>query len=129
MKIKNFRKPTEAELEILQILWKKHPATVKYVHEQLKKNKNVGYTTALKFMQIMTEKKLLDRFEEGRKHIYSPAVDEKEMQYMLLDGFLNSAFGGSASKLVVQLLGNYRPNKDELDKIKKLINNLEGEEK
>lgn len=127
MNKKNKKNPTQAELEILQILWKKHPETVRYVYEELNKIKEIGYTTALKLMQIMIEKKLLIRYGKGRQHTYSPAIEQEQMQHSLLDKFLNSAFGGSASKLVMQTLGNYKPSREELKKIKDLIKSLEGE--
>ena len=126
---KRFKSPTQAELEILKILWIKHPETVRYVFEQLNKTKGIGYTTALKLMQIMTEKNLLKRHGEGRRHTYSPAVKEEHMQQKLLDKFLNSAFSGSASKLVLQTLGNYKPSEKELTEIKNLIEKLEREKK
>ena len=124
---KKFKIPTPAELEILKILWLKHPETVRYVYEQLNKTKEVGYTTALKLMQIMTEKNFLKRHGKGRRHTYSPTVKQEHMQQKLLDKFLNSAFGGSASKLVLQTLGNYKPSEKELTEIKNLIEKLERE--
>lgn len=127
MATKTKKNPTQAELEILQILWGKNPETVRYVYEELNKVKEIGYTTALKLMQIMTEKKLLIRYGEGRRHTYAPAIKQEQMQHNLLDKFLNSAFGGSASKLVMQTLGNYKPSGEELKKIKELIKSLEGE--
>ena len=128
MSDKNLKGPTQAELEILQILWKKYPSTVKYVHEELNKTKKVGYTTALKLMQIMTGKKLLIRHGEGRKHTYTPAQKKEPMQQKLLDKFLNRTFGGSASHLVLQALGQYKPSKEELAEIKDLIKSIEEEE-
>jgi len=127
MTTKDHRGPTQAELQILQILWKNYPSTVKYVHKELNKTKNVGYTTALKLMQIMTEKKLLIRHGEGRKHTYEPAQKKEPMQQKLLDRFLNLTFGGSASHLVLQALGQYKPSRAELAEIKELIKSIEEE--
>lgn len=119
-------KPTEAELEILQILWKHGPSTVRFVHEQLAKKKDIGYTTTLKNMQNMVQKNMLDRDEESRSHVYKAALKQQETQKMLLDRFLDTAFGGSAGKLVMQALGNKKTSKEELQQIKDLINKLEG---
>jgi BlaI family penicillinase repressor len=122
-------RPTEAELEILQILWKHGPCTVRYVNDQLNQKKTVGYTTTLKIMQIMFEKKLLERDESTRSHLYRAVVKEKETQGLLLDRFLDTAFGGSALKLVMQALGNHKASKEEISQIRDLLDNLEGAKK
>jgi BlaI family penicillinase repressor len=122
-------KPTEAELEILQILWKHGPCTVRFVNDKLNRKKTVGYTTTLKIMQLMFEKKLLKRDETTRSHLYSAAAREKETQGLLLDRFLETAFGGSALKLVMQALGNHKASKEEISQIRELLDNLEGEKK
>ncbi len=119
-------KPTEAELEILQILWQHGPSTVRFVHEQLAEKKDIGYTTTLKNMQNMVQKNILTRDEESRSHIYIPVLQQQETQKMLLDRFLDMAFGGSAGKLVMQALGDQKTSKEELQQIKDLINKLEG---
>ncbi|UCG27129.1 MAG: BlaI/MecI/CopY family transcriptional regulator [Bacteroidales bacterium] len=119
-------KPTEAELEILQVLWENGPSTVRFVNERLSMKKRVGYTTTLKIMQIMTDKNLVRRNEDGRSHIYRAVMEREETQGLLLDRFLHSTFGGSAMKLVVQALGNHKPSKDELEQIKELIKQIEG---
>ena len=118
-------KPTQAELEILQILWAYGPSTVRFVNEKLKGERNVGYTTSLKVMQIMTDKGILDRYKESRTHIYSALVEEKETKNQLIDKFVTSLFGGSASGMVLQALGNHECSTEELDEIKKLIENIE----
>ena len=120
-------KPTEAELEILQVLWKHEPATVRLVNEELNKKRKVGYTTTLKIMQLMTGKKMVAREGQGRKHLYTSLIKEKETQEVLLDKFLSTAFGGSAMKLVMQALGNHKTSKDELKKIKDLIDTIEND--
>jgi len=120
-------KPTDSELQILQILWREGQATVREVNDELNKLKRVGYTTTLKIMQIMNEKSLLKRKKEGRTHVYIPMVKEEETQKFLLDKFLLSAFGGSAGKLVMQALGNHKSSHDELNEIKNLIDKIENE--
>ena len=126
------KKPTASELKILQILWKNQPCTIRFVHEQLNKdkpeNKQARYTGTLKMMQLMFEKKMLQREIKGRKHYYKAIAKEKETQSALLDRFLQTAFGGSAMKLVMQALGNHTTSKEELDKIKALIKKIEGEQ-
>ena len=122
-------KPTEAELEVLQILWKHGPCTVRFVNDQLNEKKTVGYTTTLKIMQIMFEKDLLRRDEKARSHLYRAAAKEKDTQRLLLDRFLETAFGGSAVKLVMQALGNHKASKEEIARIRELLDNLEGDKK
>jgi BlaI family transcriptional regulator, penicillinase repressor len=119
-------KPTEAELEILQVLWEHGETTVRFVNKRLNKDKETGYTTTLKIMQIMTEKGLLLRNTAERSHLYSAAVRKEDMQNRLLDKFLNTVFGGSAMKLVMQALGSQETSKEELDAIKKMIEKMEG---
>ncbi|MEM1137572.1 MAG: BlaI/MecI/CopY family transcriptional regulator [Bacteroidota bacterium] len=119
-------KPTDAELEVLQVLWKKGAATVKEVYELIAKTKEIGYTTTLKIMQNMYEKKLVKRKPEGRGHIYEALVSEEDTQKKLLDRFLNTAFGGSAMKLVMSALGNHKATKEEIESIRKLLNQKEG---
>ncbi len=118
-------KPTQSELEILQIIWDNGPSTVRFVNDKLNERKKTGYTTALKLMQIMLEKNLLSRNEKSRVHIYYPVVQKEEIQSQLLDRFLENTFSGSAHKLVMQALGNHKPSKSELEEIKKLIDELE----
>ena len=125
MKKKLSPKPTEAELEILQILWDSGPATVRFVNDKLNLRKEVGYTTTLKIMQIMAEKNLLARDEENKSHIYSAVYKKDETQKVLLDKFLESTFGGSASKLVLQALGNRKTSKKEIEEIRKFLDEIE----
>jgi predicted transcriptional regulator len=129
VKKKSSPKPTEAELEILQILWDSGPTTVRFVNDKLNLKKEVGYTTTLKIMQIMTEKNLLARDEENKSHIYSAVYKKDETQKVLLDKFLESAFGGSASKLVLQALGNRKTSKKEIEEIRKFLDEIEGGKK
>src|SRR5215218_1254955 len=117
-------KPTESELEILNILWQKDVATVREVHEQLAKSKDVGYTTTLKLMQIMNDKGLVKRDESMRTHVYQPAVNREKTQKHLLNKMIESLFGGSSTQLVLQALGNGDPkiSNEELEKIQLLLN-------
>ena len=117
--------PTAAELDILNILWKQEPLTVKEIHELICKSKNVGYTTTLKIMQKMTTKGLLKREPNGKSHLYYSSYEKEETRGRLLDRFVDSAFGGSASSLVMQLLGNKKTSKEELDEIKQIIEQME----
>ena len=118
-------KPTDAELEILHVLWQHGPTTVRTVNEQLSKSREVGYTTTLKIMQLMLEKGLVQRDDEGRSHIYRAAVREQDTQGLLLDRFVDATFGGSALKLVMQALGHRRTSPDELAQIRRLLNDIE----
>ncbi|HSG68063.1 MAG TPA: BlaI/MecI/CopY family transcriptional regulator [Bacteroidales bacterium] len=126
---KQKNKPTEAELDILTILWEQGPCSVRYVNDKLNMTRRVGYTTTLKQLQIMHEKGLVSRNTDGRTHIYEAGRDKEETQKQLLDRLLNTAFGGSASKLVMQVLGSHRSSAGELKEIKALIKKLEEEKK
>lgn len=118
-------KPTDAELEILQILWDSGPSSVRYVNENLNINKEVGYTTTLKIMQIMNEKGLTERDTTSRTHVYTAAIKEIAAKNNLLEKFIDSTFQGSAAKLVLQALGNNETTQEELAAIKVMIKNLE----
>jgi len=120
--------PTESELAILQVLWEHAPASVKFVNEILNKEKEVGYTTTLKLMQIMVEKDLLKRKADGKRHLYSPNVKAKAVQKKLLSRFVEATFKGSSSALIMQLLGNKKTSKSELQAIKNLIDELEKDQ-
>ncbi len=125
MTIRKNIEPTGAELEILSILWDKQPLTVREIHEKLSSKKDVGYTTTLKIMQNMTTKGLLERELKGKSHLYTPAYEMEETRENLLNRFLDKAFGGSASSLVMQLLGNSKTSEKELEEIKKVIDQIE----
>lgn len=122
-------KPTESELEVLQVIWEFGSSTVRFINDRLNLNKKVGYTTTLKIMQIMSEKGILSRNTESRTHIYSSLISQDEAQQQMLDKLLKSVFGGSAKNLVIQALGNHKSTKTELEEIKKLIQDLEGGKK
>jgi BlaI family transcriptional regulator, penicillinase repressor len=117
-------KPTESELEILQILWTKGLATVREVHEDLASTKDVGYTTTLKLMQIMHEKGLVKRDDSMRTHVYQAAVNKERTQKHLLGKMIDSLFGGSPTQLVIQALGEHKASPEELEKIQALLNEL-----
>ncbi|MCF8417749.1 MAG: BlaI/MecI/CopY family transcriptional regulator [Melioribacteraceae bacterium] len=125
---KNKYNPTESELEVLKILWTKGPSTVQTVNDELNKSKEVGYTTTLKIMQIMSDKGLVNRTKAGRKHIYNALVNQHAAQKILLEKVLDTAFSGSAMNLVMHALGNTRTSKHELNQIKQLIEKLEREQ-
>jgi BlaI family penicillinase repressor len=117
-------KPTESELEILQVLWEKGTASVREVHEVLAKSKDVGYTTTLKLMQIMFEKGLVKRDATFKTHIYEPQVSRDKTQKHLLNKMIDTLFGGSSTQLVLQALGNHKASDEELEAIQQLLNNL-----
>jgi len=117
-------KPTDSELEILQVLWDKNTATVRDVHEELMKSKDVGYTTTLKLMQIMHEKGLVKRDDSLKTHIYQAAVSRERTQKHLLGKMINTLFGGSPTELVLQALGNHKASPAELEEIQHLLDNL-----
>ena len=118
-------KPTDSELEILNILWTKGPSTVREIHEVLEKNKDAGYTTTLKLMQIMHDKGLLKRDVTNKSHVYTANVSQEKTQGQLVQRMIDNVFNGSASQLVMQALGNYKPNNDELNDIKKYLDEME----
>lgn len=117
-------KPTESELEILQVLWQKGKATVREVHEELVSGKDIGYTTTLKLMQIMNDKGLVERDDSSRTHIYQAATDKENTQRFLLDRFIGNLFGGSSTQLVIQALGSQQVSESDLDQIQSMIDNL-----
>lgn len=117
-------KPTESELEILQVLWDRGAATVREVHEVLSVYKESGYTTTLKLMQIMHEKGIVIRDDSSKTHVYKPNIDKEKTQQQLVGKMVDALFGGSASQLVMQALGSSQASKEELDEIQKLLNNL-----
>jgi BlaI family penicillinase repressor len=116
-------RPTEAELQLLKILWKLGPATVREVHRELEQQRDseVAYTTVLKMLQIMNEKGLVHRDESQRSHIYTPVSSEGEVQGLLVADLLDRAFGGSATRLVMRALAERPADPHELDQIRQLI--------
>ena len=122
-------RPTDAELEILKVLWRRGPSTVREVFETLGESKTTGYTTVLKLMQIMAEKGLVVRDESERAHRYEPAAPEDETQRRLVGDLLRRAFDGSAKKLVMQALSTERASAEELSEIRRMLDELERGER
>ena len=120
-------RPTDAELAILRILWDRGPSTVRQVHDILGLERQAAYTTALKLLQIMTEKGLVERDERDRTHIYRTRLSEETTQRQLVRDLADRAFGGSASKLVMQALATKRASADELRDIRKAIDGARNE--
>jgi len=125
MKNLKVNKATESEMEILKILWEHGSSTVREVHDFLSRNKEAGYTTTLKLMQIMLEKGLLTRNTTNRIHIYSSNVKQELIQKQLVGKIINGMFKGSAAQLIMHALGNHRASKEELDQIKKYLDEIE----
>jgi len=121
----NLPEPTKAELEILQVLWEFGPSTVRFVNDKLNELREVNYTSTLKQMQILTEKGILKRDESQMKHIYIPVEAEEKTKVQLLDRFVNTLYKGSASQLMMQLLGNEKTSKQEIEEIKRLLDSME----
>ncbi len=122
-------RPTEAELEILTVLWSRGPSTVRDVHETIARRKPGQYTTVLKLLQIMTEKGLVRRDEKQRAHVYEAARPREWTQRQLAGDLLDRAFGGSASSLVLGALESRRASRSEIDEIRKLLDGYEGGKK
>ncbi len=123
-------RPTDGELAILRVLWERGPSTVREVQEVMSKRdadrRDVGYTTVLKLLQIMTDKGFVDRDESSRSHIYQVRQSEDETQRQLVDDLLERAFGGSTARLVLQALHARKAGKGELDEIRRLLDDFEG---
>jgi BlaI family penicillinase repressor len=119
-------KPTDSELEILNCLWVAGPSTVRAVHNQLANIKDVGYTTTLKLMQIMHDKGLLYRTEQGRSHIYVALLGKEETQQNLLGRLIQTAFQGSATQVVIQALTNHTTTKEEITEVRRLLDEIEA---
>lgn len=118
--------PTKSELEILQILWRLGPSTVRFINEELNEQKRaVNYSSTLKLMQIMAEKGLLQTDKTNMKHVYSATVEEKKTKGFLLDKFVETMYDGSNSSLMMQLLGNKKTSQKEIDEIRKMLDTLD----
>jgi predicted transcriptional regulator len=128
MDTKAFIKPTEKELEILQILWKEGPVAVKGVHESMGGDQQNGYTTILKLMQIMHEKGLVTRQKSGKLHLYKAVASQEHTRQFIIDKMIHTVFQGSAMQLVMSALGNKKSSKEELTEIKRYLEKLEGGE-
>jgi BlaI family transcriptional regulator, penicillinase repressor len=120
--------PTESELEILQVLWEKGEATVREVHEVLELTRDIGYTTTLKTMQIMTEKGLLDRDTRTRTHVYNPLVTREKTQKQFLNKMIDGLFKGSASRMVIGALDGESLSSEELRELQDYLKQFENGE-
>ncbi len=120
------KQPTDAELGILEVLWRGGPATVRQVHDELKEASGTGYTTVLKLMQIMLEKGLVTRDASSRSHVYSAAVEQAEAQGSLLSDLMSKAFAGSAAQLVMRALSVKPATQGELNEIRALLDELQA---
>lgn len=121
--------PTRAQLEILQVLWKYGPSTVRFVNDQLNRqqNQSLSYTSTLKLMQIMHEKGLVQRDESNMTHVYSALLEEKGTRSIVLKKFVDSVYNGSVKNLMLELLGNEKMNDKDLDTIKEMLRRLDEE--
>ncbi|MBS1766535.1 MAG: BlaI/MecI/CopY family transcriptional regulator [Acidobacteria bacterium] len=126
MASKSLPKPTDGELAILRVLWAHGPCTVRQAFEVLNQDRETGYTTVLKMLQIMTEKGLVSREEEGRGHVYEARLGESQAQKHLVTDLLDKAFEGSALRLVMSALQSKKASKAELDAIRKLLDEHGG---
>ena len=120
--------PTEVELQILSVLWEHGPCSVRQVHETLAEERDTGYSTTLKMMQVMLEKGLLVRDESVRPQLYEAAKSREQTQLEMLDDLSQRAFHGSAMRLVMRMVSSGRLSKQELDEIRKLAREAEGEQ-
>src|SRR5437588_11750694 len=120
-------RPTDAELAILRVLWDRGPSTVRQVHDVLGRERPAAYTTALKLLQIMIEKGLVERDERDRTHVYRARLSEEQTQRQLVRDLLDRAFGGSSSQLVMQALATRRASQEELRDIRKAIDGARDE--
>jgi len=119
-------RPTESELEILQVLWTKKSASVRDVHEAMMKNhKETGYTTTLKLMQIMLEKGIVCRDGSRKVHMYQPLISKENTQRLFVDKMVDGLFSGSSAQLVLQALGNMKASKSEIDEIKRFLETID----
>ncbi|MFY8129034.1 MAG: BlaI/MecI/CopY family transcriptional regulator [Chitinophagaceae bacterium] len=117
-------KPTESELEILKILWEKKECSVREVHTILASNKDVGYTTTLKLMQIMYDKGIVKRNDKQKTHLYAALIKQEDTQQQFVGKMVQTLFNGNASQLVLHTLGNGNHTTEELDAIQSLLNSL-----
>jgi predicted transcriptional regulator len=117
--------PTEVELAILRVLWKEGPSTVRQIHDLLKEDRGTGYSTTLKMIQVMTEKKLVLKDDSRRPQVYRPAKREEQTQLQLVDDLIQRGFGGSAMKLVLSAVSAKRISPEEMKRIRDLFGSEE----
>jgi predicted transcriptional regulator len=128
MPAKPLPRPTEAELELLRVLWDRGPLTVREIHDALSGDKATGYTTTLKILQKMTDKGLVRRDESQRSHVYEPVMKAEQTQRQLVRDLLQKAFGGSPGQLVMQALSEKKATPSELSEIRSLLDQLEAKQ-
>ncbi len=126
MNRKPLPQPTSAELELLHVLWQRGPSTVREIHDALSGAKETGYTTTLKILQRMTDKRLVRRDESQRSHVYSAVRGAEQTQRQLLRSLLRTAFGGASTKLVLQALSEETVSAADLAEIRRVLDELEG---
>jgi predicted transcriptional regulator len=129
MKANSGKQPTPAELEILRVLWARGPSTVREVQQALDERKSAGYTSVLKFLQIMTAKGMVRRNETQRAHVYEACVPAEQTKRQLAGDILHRVFDGSASELMMHALAGKKTPRDELDKLRRLIDDAERKSK
>lgn len=117
--------PTKAEIEILSVLWKNGPSTVRFVNDELNKKRPISYTSTLKLMQIMADKGILYRDKSKMKHVYHVVEEETKTKTHLLDKFMERIFDGSVGDLIIQAIGNKKTSKEELSKIRDILDKME----
>ena len=122
-------KPTDSELEVLALIWQQGTLTVRQIHDQIKRSRDIGYTTTLKIMQIMYEKGMLTRSKQGKTHLYNAVESQQKTQDGLVNKIVKTAFHGSAKDLVMQALGSAKTSKAELEEIRAYLDKLEKENK
>ena len=122
-------KPTDSELEVLALIWQQGALTVRQIHDQIKRSRDIGYTTTLKIMQIMYEKGMLTRSKLGKTHLYSAVESQQQTRDGLVNKMVQTAFHGSAKDLVMQALGTAKTSKAELEEIRAYLDKLEKEKK
>ncbi len=125
MPIKERPRPTIAELAILRVLWRRGPSTVKEVQEELRRGERRGYTTVLKLLQIMFDKGIVDRRRDGKAHVYRAKLRESQAQKRLTAELIDGVFRGSAAKLVMQALSSKTPSPEDLEEVRRLLDELE----
>lgn len=125
MAVQEHLKPTPGELEILRVLWDRGPSTVREVHDVLAETKQMGYTTVLKLLQIMTTKGLVSRNQEARAHVYEARQPAEKTKRQLAGDLLQKVFGGSASQLMVHALSGKRASRADIDEIRRFLDEYE----
>ena len=122
-------RPTESELALLRVLWELGPSTVRRIWEGIPESERPGYTTVLKFLQIMTTKGLVERDDSERAHVYRVRMTQDQTQSQLVGDLMDRAFRGSAARLAMQALSTRPASRDELAEIRRMLDNLEGDER